>query len=259
MRIAKHIGKTIIDFVIYAGGLVVLLAETIYFIITPPAVNRKYIMDQMSKVGIASFPIVFVFSLFVGMVLAVQSAYQMQKLSAEMYIASLVSLSMVRELGPVLTAMVVAGRVGASIAAELGTMRVTEQIDALETLGSNPVRFLVVPRFLALIVMLPVLTIMADFLGIIGGFLIGVYKLGISPSMYLNMSYNPLILKDVFSGLTKSVFFAVIICIVGCYQGMNTKGGAEGVGLATTYSVVISFLLIIAADLFLTAFFYFVI
>jgi len=192
------------------------------------------------------------------MVLALQSAYQMQRMSAEMYIASLVSLSMVRELGPVLTALVIAGRVGASITAELGTMKVTEQIDALEALATNPIKYLVVPRFLALLIMLPLLTVYADMVGILGGYSIGVFKLGIGSNMYWKMTYDPLIFKDVFTGLIKSTAFGIIIAIIACFQGLNTEGGAEGVGRATTLAVVISFIMIIAADCFFTALFYFV-
>lgn len=214
-------------------------------------------MDQMDKIGVSSLPIVFLTSLFTGMVLALQSAYQMQKLSAEMYIASLVSLSMCRELGPVLTALVVAGRVGAAITAELGTMKVTEQVDALETLAVNPIKYLVAPRFLALFFMLPLLTIYADFIGICGGYAVGVGKLGIGSTLYIRMTFDPLVLKDFFTGLIKSFVFAVIICIVACFQGLNTEGGAEGVGRSTTLSVVASFILIIAADCLFTALFYF--
>jgi len=179
-------------------------------------------------------------------------------MNANIYISSLVALSMVRELGPVLTALVVAGRVGASITAELGTMKVTEQIDALETLAANPVKYLVVPRFLALCLMLPLLTVYADFIGIMGGYLIGVYKLLIGPTIYMKMTYDPLVFKDVFTGLFKSFIFAIIICIVSCYEGFRAEGGAEGVGKATTLSVVTSFILIISADCLFTALFYFV-
>jgi phospholipid/cholesterol/gamma-HCH transport system permease protein len=233
-----------------------LFVETIFWVFVPP-LKRRPILDQMNKIGVNSLPIAILTSLFTGMVLSLQSAYQMQKISAQMYIPSLVALSMCRELGPVLTALVVAGRVGAAITAELGTMKVTEQIDALETLATNPIKYLAVPRFIALFFMLPLLTIYADFIGIIGGYLIGVGKLGLSSALYIRMSFHPLILKDFFTGLIKSFAFAVIICIVACFQGLNTEGGAEGVGKATTLSVVISFILIIAADCFFTALFYF--
>jgi phospholipid/cholesterol/gamma-HCH transport system permease protein len=244
-------------FLKYTGSMVILLLETIFWIFIPPY-RRKQISEQMYKVGVSSLPIVLLTSLFTGMVLALQSAYQMQRISAQMYIASLVALSMVRELGPVLTALVVAGRVGAAITAEVGTMKVTEQIDALETLATNPIKYLVVPRFIALVVMLPLLTVYAVFIGIAGGYIVGVFKLHISSSMYINMTTSPLGLKDLYTGLLKSVVFAVIIAIVSCYEGFRTTGGAEGVGRSTTLSVVTSFILIISADCLFTALFYFI-
>ena len=211
----------------------------------------------MVKIGIDSLPIVFLTCLFTGMVLALQSAYQMQKMEAKLYIASLVALSITRELGPVLTALVVAGRIGASIAAELGTMKVTEQIDALETLATNPIKYLVVPRFIALFFMLPLLTIYGDIVGIFGGYMIGVWKLNILHNLYWDMTWNPLKVKDIVTGIVKAFAFGIIICIVACYEGMRVEGGAEGVGTATTKAVVISFILIIAADCLFTALFYF--
>ncbi len=250
------IGKNTLFFLTYVGGASILFVQTVFWVFIPP-VKKRPIFDQMSKIGVDSLPIVFLTSLFTGIVLALQSAYQMKQLNAEMYIASLVALSMTRELGPVLTALVVAGRVGASITAELGTMKVTEQIDALETLATNPIKYLVVPRFLALIIMLPLLTVYADFIGIIGGYLVGVYKLNISHHMYLKMTWDPLKYKDLVTGLIKSFSFGIIICTISCFEGMRTEGGAEGVGKATTLSVVTSFILIIAADCLFTAFFYF--
>ena len=218
----------------------------------------KLLIDQMEKVGVASLPLVFLTSLFTGMVLALQTAYQLQKISATLYIGSLVALSMTRELGPVLTALVIAGRVGAAITAEVGTMRVTEQVDALQTLATDPVRFLAVPRLVALMIMLPILVLYADLIGILGGYLVGVYKLGIGSRLYMNMTWDPLRYKDILTGLFKAVTFAMIIATVACYEGFETSEGAEGVGRATTLSVVISFILIIAADCFFTALFYFV-
>lgn len=255
-NLAVILGRHFIEFVRYAGGTSILLGETLFWIPVPP-LRKRQILEQMSKIGVDSLPIVSLISLFTGMVLALQSAYQMQKLSAEMYIASLVALSMTRELGPVLTALIVAGRIGASITAEIGTMKVTEQIDALETLATNPVKYLVVPRFLALVIMIPLLTLYADAIGGLGGYLIGVYKLNISHSMYMKMSWEALTYKDIYTGLIKSTFFAVIICIIACFEGMKAEGGAEGVGKATTSSVVTSFILIIASDCFFTALFYF--
>jgi phospholipid/cholesterol/gamma-HCH transport system permease protein len=259
--VMKHflemVGKRFIEFIRYAGGLSVLMFQTLFWIPMPP-LRRRQIFEQMAKIGVDSLPVVFLISMFTGMVLTLQSAYQMQRFSAEMYVASLVAFSMTRELGPVLTALIVAGRVGASITAELGTMQVTEQIDALETLATNPVKYLVVPRFLALIIMLPFLTIYSDIVGIFGGYLIGVYKLGISHAMYMKNTWQPLKYKDVYTGLIKSFFFGIIVCIVACYEGMTAEGGAEGVGRSTTTSVVVSFILIIASDCFFTALFYFV-
>ena len=233
------------------------MGQSIFWIPMPPF-RRRQIFEQMSKIGVDSLPRVFLISMFTGMVLALQSAYQLQRFSAEMYMASLVAFSMTRELGPVLTALIVAGRVGASITAELGTMKVTEQLDAMETLATNQVKYLVVPRFLALIIVLPLLTAYSDIVGILGGYLVGVYKLGVSHSMYMKNTWQPLKYKDVFTGLIKSFFFGIIICIVACYEGMTAEGGAEGVGRSTTSSVVVSFILIIASDCFFTALFYFV-
>jgi len=252
----EDIGRKLISLGNYMGGASILLGRTLFWLPVPP-LKRKSIISQMYKIGVQSLPIVSLISLFTGIVLALQSAYQMQRISAEMYIASLVALSITRELGPVLTALIVAGRVGASITAELGTMKVTEQIDALETLATNPVRYLVVPRFIALVIMLPILTIYADIIGIMGGYIVGIYKLHITHNMYMRMTYDPLAFKDVFTGLLKSLSFAVIICIISCFEGMRTEGGAEGVGRATTLSVVVSFILVIAADCLFTALFYF--
>ncbi|MDO8525383.1 MAG: ABC transporter permease [Candidatus Omnitrophota bacterium] len=256
-RFLEMMGKQFVEFVRYAGGISILMGQTLFWIPMPPF-RRRQVFEQMAKIGVDSLPIVFLISMFTGMVLALQSAYQMQRFSAEMYIASLVAFSMTRELGPVLTALIVAGRVGASITAELGTMKVTEQIDAMETLATNPIKYLVVPRFLALIAMLPLLTIYSDIVGMLGGYLVGVYKLGISHSMYMKNTWEPLKYKDVFTGLIKSFFFGIIVCIVACYEGMTAEGGAEGVGRSTTSSVVVSFILIIASDCFFTALFYFV-
>ncbi|MBM3243677.1 MAG: ABC transporter permease, partial [Candidatus Omnitrophica bacterium] len=194
----------------------------------------------------------------IGFIFALQTAYFMQRIGSELYIASLVALSIVREMGPVITALVVAGRVGAAITAELGSMQVTEQIDALETFATNPVKYLVVPRFLALSLMLPILTLYANAIGIFGSYLICVFRLGISSTMYLRVTFESLWYKDIFTGLSKTVVFGMIIAIISCYEGFNVRGGAEGVGRATTRSVVFSFIMIIVADCIFTALFYFI-
>jgi phospholipid/cholesterol/gamma-HCH transport system permease protein len=257
VRTTAAAGAWAVDLSWYTGSLCLLFAQTVGGLLSHRLRVRAFLYE-LWKIGVKSWFIVALSSLFIGMVLAFQSAYQMQKLAAEIYIASLVALSVVREIGPVITALIVAGRVGSAIAAELGTMKVTEQIDALVTLASDPVRFLVVPRFLALIIALPLLTLWADAVGIFGGFLIGTLKLGILPTLYWKMTTIPLMFKDLFSGLLKAFLFGMIICVVSCFEGFRTEGGAEGVGRSTTVAVVTSFILIIAADCLATALFYFV-
>lgn len=261
MTVLRHLiesaGSRLLSSVRYAGGLFTLFVQALFWVAVPPFRSRQ-IYEQMAKIGVESLPISTLTSFFIGVVIAFQSAYQMNKVGAEMYIPSLVSISMTREIGPILTALVVAGRIGASIAAELGSMKVTEQIDALQTLATNPIKYLVTPRFLALFTMLPLLVVFADFVGICGGYVVGVYKLGLSHSLYVKMTFDPLVLKDIFTGLFKTLVFASIIAIVSCYEGMRVEGGAEGVGRATTQAVVASSILIIAADALFTVLFYFV-
>jgi phospholipid/cholesterol/gamma-HCH transport system permease protein len=239
------------------GGLSNLVTQTFYWTFIPP-LKKERIIEQAKKEGLESLPLISLVALFIGIILALQTAYQLQRLGSEMYIASIVALSLVRELGPVITALVVAGRVGAAITAEIGSMQVTEQVDALQTLATNPIKYLVVPRFLALSLMLPILTIYADIIGIFGGYVICLLKLNVSSSMYLNLTFDSLLFKDLFTGLFKTVFFGMIIAFVSCYEGFNVEGGAEGVGGATTRAVVTTFILIIAADCFFTALFYFI-
>ena len=276
-RIAVPIGEGSLAFFSYLGATSLLFWKTLIGLGGLPwgrwvknaalpwrwkrlAQDRRWqlVLDQMDKIGVASLPLVFLTSLFTGVVLALQTAYQLQQISAQLYIGSLVALSMTRELGPVLTALVIAGRVGAAISAEIGTMRVTEQIDALQTLSTDPVRYLAAPRLLALLVMLPLLTLYADLVGMMGGYLVGVYKLGLGSNLYINMTWDALRHKDVFTGLFKAAVFGAIIAVIACHEGFEASGGAEGVGRSTTFSVVISFILIIAADCFFTALFYFV-
>ena len=244
-----------------AVGVFALFLDVLYWIFIGPFKgkfpHRESITHQMIFVGLHSALIVFFVTFFTGIVLAMQSAYQLEKMGATLYVASLVSVSLCRELGPVLTALVVAGRVGSAIAAELGTMKVSEQIEALEVMAINPVRFLAVPRFLALFFMQPCLTVLGNISGIFGGLLVGTGSLGINTDLYLQTSFKYLELKDIYTGVIKAFVFAMIIALVGCYEGLNTSGGAEGVGKATTRSVVISFILIILADCVLTAVFYF--
>lgn len=252
-----NLGRRVFSFLYFLGGLANLSFHALYLVFTPPA-KLDRVFEQAKKAGFDSLPIVSLASLFIGFIFALQTAYFMQRIGSEIYIASLVALSLVRELGPVITALVVAGRVGAAITAEIGSMQVTEQIDALETLATNPIKYLVVPRLLALTLMLPLLTLYADIIGIFGSYLICTYKLGISPGMYIRVTSEALLFKDLFTGLFKTIFFGMIIALVSCYEGFNAEGGAEGVGRATTRSVVTTFILIIVADCFFTALFYFI-
>ena len=255
------LGKFVIDNLKWVKGVVILFMDILYWTFIGPfkgkAAHREAIFYQMSFVGVRSIIIVFFVDIFTGIVIAMQTAYQFEKMGAGIYVAALVAIALCRELSPVLTALVVAGRVGSAIAAELGTMKVSEQIEALETMALNPIRFLVIPRFLALLIMLPCLTVIADLAGIFGGFLVGVYNLKLDPYRYLTFSFKYMAWKDVYTGLIKSVTFAIIIAMVGCYMGLKTKGGAEGVGKATTLSVVTSFILIILFDCIWTGIFFF--
>jgi phospholipid/cholesterol/gamma-HCH transport system permease protein len=211
-------------------------------------------MLQTVRVGVDSVAVATLTSLFTGMVLALQAGTTMQNILSEpLYIGTLVAFSLVRELGPVLTAFVITGRAGAAVTAEIGTMKVTEQIDALYTLGTNPIRYLVIPRIIAFLIAIPMLTLFANISGMLGGLLVSVHGLGVSPSVYMDDIKTFLDVNDLMHGFIKSVFFAFMIAVVCCYKGLNTRGGAEGVGKATTQAVVISMVLILVMDYFLTA------
>ncbi len=232
------------------GSLVILIRQTIYWL---RSAERQSVMAQIVAVGVDSLPVTVLTSLFTGMVLALQTGFSFRKVFNEpIYVGTVVGLSLTKELGPVLTAVVVAGRVGAAIAAELGTMKVTEQIDALYTLGTNPVKYLAVPRFISCLLTIPLLTFMADFVGILGGLLIAVYRLGVPQSVYMN-EIRALTWKELSHGLLKSCVFGAIIAVISCYKGFNCSGGAEGVGKATTSAVVVSMVLMLVCDYFLSA------
>ena len=220
-------------------------------------IEPRHVFSQMVLMGVDSVPIICLIGAAIGMVLALQAAYQLKQFGALLYTGSLVSVSMTRELGPLTAAIIISGRVGARMAAELGTMKVQEEIDALTTMGLNPIQYLVVPRCVALIIVLPFLTVIADIMGMLGGFLLGTLALQINPYLYLAKTIDPLVLKDIYSGLSKSAIFAFLIALVSCYQGLSVEGGAEGVGKATTQAVVISIVLIIVVDCLTTAIFYY--
>lgn len=218
--------------------------------------RAREIVHQMLEAGNRSLPLVGLISALIGMILALQSAYQLRQFGATDLVADLVAISVTRELAPLLAAIVVAGRVGSAIAAELGTMRVSEEIDALTVIGIDPVSFLVVPRVLGLLVTLPCLTAFADVLGILGGFVVASLGLGLAPLPYLRASLDALVLEDIFGGLLKAACFALVLGLVGCQRGLAVRGGPEQVGRATTSAVVTSILLVIVVDLGVTAILY---
>ncbi|MBL0898502.1 MAG: ABC transporter permease [Reyranella sp.] len=223
--------------------------------VQPPWYRQQILRDLMQSVYL-SFHVVATTEIFTGMVLALQSYTGFARFSAESAIPNVVVVSLTRELGPVLAGLMVAGRVGAAMAAEIGTMRVTEQIDALTTLSTNPFKYLVVPRLIAGIVTLPILVLVADIIGVLGGFIVGVYKLDFNDAAYLRNTVDFLEFQDVFSGLVKAAVFGFLITLMGCYHGYTSKGGAQGVGMATTNAVVSASILILTFNYFITEAFF---
>lgn len=211
---------------------------------------------QAMAVGVGAIPIVSLIGFFVGLIMALQSAYELERLGAIQFVADAVAISIIRELGPLITAIIVIGRSGSAFAAEIGTMKVTEEVDALETMAIRPVDFLVAPKFLAMLVMVPCLTIWADFMGVMGGCLFGVAGANFTVLSYLRATRDALVMSDILTGLVKSALFAVVITAVGCQEGFATGAGAEEVGRSTTTAVVRSIFLVIAVDLIFTALFY---
>ncbi len=252
MRPSEYLAGSIGFSISEVGGVFILFVAAVRQI--PRAIKQKHlVLEQMQRIGIGSLPLVLVTSVFTGGVSAVQAAYQFQNYVPLRYLGMVIGKSVVIELGPVLTALVVGGRVGASIAAELGTMKVTEQIEAMETLAVDPVRYLVSPRLIAAVVMLPVITVFSDFIAIMGGYAVAYTGLDINSDMYFSSIRDHLSSGDVLSGLVKAFFFGGIIAMMGCYHGMKTRGGAEGVGIATTKAVVSSCLLILVTDYILAS------
>jgi phospholipid/cholesterol/gamma-HCH transport system permease protein len=255
VRFLERLGVSVSRFLEEAGSLVLLFVRTLGWTFRPPYRVRS-VFEQMAFVGVSSLPIVTITAIFTGAVLALQTMTGFRRFNAQDLVGTIVALSICRELGPVLTGLIVSGRVGSGMAAELGTMKVTEQIDALETLATDPVNYLVVPRFLAGLVMLPVLTALADVVGMAGGYTVSVFVLHANPTIYFRRSMDFLDFEDIYTGIVKAAVFGMIIAIVGCHRGFNTEGGAEGVGRATTHSVVLSSMLILTANYFITAFFF---
>lgn len=246
-------GEMVVDALTTLGDMAIFAGRMLTWLFTARP-RRGTLLPNFYHVGVLSLPVVALTGTFIGMVLAVQSYAQFHDIGLESRLGAVINMSLVRELGPVLAATMLAGRVGSAMAAVLGTMRVTEQIDALTSMGANPIHYLVVPRFLACILLIPALTIMADFMGIVGGYFYSVIMLGIDHYQYLNNSRQFVGGWDFFTGIFKSFFFGGTIAIVSCYRGFHCQAGAEGVGRAATAAFVFSFVLILAIDLILNIF-----
>lgn len=255
MNIFQPIGKAFLSFLETAGRLAQFAFVSVSHCVRPP-IYPRLIGRQMIEIGYYSLPVVGLTTLFSGMVLALQSYTGFARFSAESAVPNVVVLSMTRELGPVLAGLMVAGRVGAAMAAEIGTMRVTEQIDALTTLSTNPHKYLVAPRLIAGLTMLPLLVLVGDIIGVFGGYLISVYKLGFNPAIYIKNTWQYMESLDVVSGLVKAAVFGFIVALMGCYHGYHSRGGAQGVGAATTNAVVSASILILISNYLITEMFF---
>lgn len=253
--------KQITDGLIYIARLWFLFQSALFYTFIMPfrnyrIIRREATSNMMLETGVRSLPILLLINFLVGVILAMQSAYQLKTFGITELVSGLVAVTICREIGPLITAIVISARVGAAITAEIGTMIIGEEIMALQTMALRPVPFLVVPRLIALTLMMPCLVIIADFTGMFGGFVIGVFNLDIAAMQYLNGTVETLSLTDVYSGLAKSVAFGVVIAVVACHEGLSVEGGPGSVGIATTRSVVLSILLIVITDLIFTAIFF---
>jgi phospholipid/cholesterol/gamma-HCH transport system permease protein len=255
MDFVATIGRVLLAFLSHVGRLSAFTGTAVSHIVRPPFYPRL-MLRSMIEIGYYSLPVVGLTAVFTGMVLALQSYSGFSRFAAEGAVATVVVLSVTRELAPVLAGLMVAGRIGASMAAEIGTMRVTEQIDALTTLSTNPFKYLVAPRLLAGLLMVPCLVLVADIIGVFGGYIVGVYKLGFNPSSYIARTWEYLEPLDVISGLTKAAVFGFLISLMGCYHGYYSKGGAQGVGAATTNSVVSAAIMILVFNYIITALYF---
>jgi phospholipid/cholesterol/gamma-HCH transport system permease protein len=262
MELVEQIGASVTNGFAYLGSLATLGGRAAYYTFVGPFQGRplrlQRAVSQAMDVGVRALPILSLITFFIGLILALQGAYELRKFGAMDLVATAVAVSMTRELGPLITAIVVIGRSGSAFAAEIGTMKVTEEIDALETMAISPIHFLVTPKFLAMMVMLPCLTIWANTMGIMGGALFGVAQADFTWMRYIRASIDALFLRDITTGLIKSVMFGITITAVGCLEGLNTGAGAEQVGRSTTRAVVMSIFLVVVVDLIFTAMFFFV-
>jgi phospholipid/cholesterol/gamma-HCH transport system permease protein len=261
MEFVAQVGETATDGLAYIGALASLVSRAAYYAFIGPFQGKPLrwqgAVSQATDVGVRALPILSLITFFIGLILALQSAYELRRLGALSYVASAVAISVTRELGPLITAILVIGRSGSAFAAEIGTMRVTEEIDALETMAIEPLDFLVAPKFLAMIVMMPCLAMWANSMGILGGSLFGVAQADFTWIRYMRSSLDALYLRDIATGLIKSVMFGITITAVGCHEGLSTGAGAEEIGRSTTQAVVISIFMVIAVDLVFTALFFF--
>jgi phospholipid/cholesterol/gamma-HCH transport system permease protein len=262
MQFVSQIGGGVTNSLAYVGALASLGGRAAYYTFIGPFQGKplrlQRAVSQAMDVGVRALPILSLITFFIGLILALQAAYELRRFGAMNYVATAVAISMSRELGPLITAIVVIGRSGSAFAAEIGTMKVTEEIDALETMAISPIRFLVTPKFLAMIVMLPCLTIWANAMGIMGGSLFGVAQADFTFMRYIQVSLDSLFLRDIMTGLVKSVMFGITITAVGCQEGLATGAGAEQVGRSTTRAVVMSIFLVVLVDLVFTCLFFFV-
>ena len=261
MEIASQIGESTLDGLSYIGSLASLGGRAAYFTLVAPFQGKPLRLEraisQAMEVGVRALPILSLISFFIGLILALQAAYELRTFGAISAVATAVAVTMSRELGPLITAIVVIGRSGSAFAAELGTMKVSEEIDALETMAISSIRFLVAPKFLAMMVMVPCLTIWANVMGVLGGSLFGVTQADFTFLRYIRASIDSLFLRDITTGLVKSVMFGITIAAVGCLEGLSTGSGAEQVGRSTTRAVVMSIFLVVVVDLLFTTLFFF--
>src|SRR5580765_6481032 len=255
MNILATVGRVVIAFVAITGRLAIFAADAISHCVRPP-IYWLLIVQQMIRIGYFSLPVVGLTAFFTGAVLCLQIYIGGNRYGAEAFVPQIVVLGITRELGPVIAGLMVAGRVAAAIAAEIGTMRVTEQIDALTTLSTNPVKYLVTPRLIAAVISMPILVAIADSIGVFGGYVVGTRSLGFNAAVYLQNTANFVTRGDVVSGLVKAAVFGFIVALLGCYHGFNSRGGAQGVGQATTNAVVSASILILAANYLLTSVFF---
>jgi phospholipid/cholesterol/gamma-HCH transport system permease protein len=261
ISIAGRVGRWSLDQLAVGARVSVLMVETFAWMVAAPLRGKglrvRSAIESFVEFGVRSLPIVGLICFLVGVIIALQSSYTLEKWGANRFIATLVAVSALREMAPLMSAIIITGRSGSAITAEIGTMKVGEEIDALEVMGLNPVKYLVVPKFMAMLSAVPCVTLIAMLIMIFGGFVASVLVVGVDPTVYIEQTTRSLAEKDLFVGLVKSLFFGVAICWVGVYRGLQVEGGAEGVGKMTTSSVVTSIFLIIIVDLVFTVLFYF--